>query len=353
MHRSVGCCEALCTIQVLIRANSDRLSELTSSQSIKLLIRLVRMLNNAKELQHNSPQYDSCSTKDIQLAAANCLETCCSRFATIEPFTLGNILTSTLELLFVMQPDEYDAHIFCHLSTALLTICKHVVLSNRGLATRHVGDLLGAARSFMMYGLPNVAWTRPVRVIVSQQAVAEPADKQRPNQGGKVAKTRKIRADRARSLRSSSEVPNNDRGFGPERLEFATVSTKSFGQMTSESEFSESESNRDRKDRHREAQLRFAALSLIGLVGQVSWYLKHPISTQLIAIFYISDTGHSNTFRVLALAVPRRRSHCQSYGRRSTERRHTRSQSAVSHRRTAGGHSHSRRLQIVSHARRK
>lgn len=271
MHRSVGCCEALCTIQVLVRANSEKISELTSSQNIKLLIRLLRLLNNATELQHKSPQYESCSSKDIQLAAANCLETCCSRLPEIEAFTLGNVMNNTLEVLFSVKPEEYDVHIFCHLSTALLNICKHVVLSNRALTVRHVGDLLGTARSFMMYGLPNFTWTRPVRVNVSQQAVAEPPNEQRVNPGGKVAKTRKIRADRARSLKAaSSEVPNNDRGFGPERLQFAAGGNKAtFGQMTSESDFSESELKSDRKDRHREAQLRFAALSLIGLVGQV------------------------------------------------------------------------------------
>lgn len=270
MHRSVGCCEALSTIQVLIRANTEALTELTSSQSIKLLIRLSRLLNNAPDLQHNSPHYDSCSAKDIQLAAANCLETCCSRFPTIEPFTLGNVLTSVLEVFASLQPEDYDAHIFCHLSVALLNICKHVAVSNRALTTRHVGDMLGAARSFMMYGLPNFTWTRPVRVNVSQQAVAEPEMLQNAKPGGKIAKTRKIRADRARSMRSASEVPKNDREFGSERLEFAAVSNKSFGQMTSESDFSESEMKSDRKDRHREAQLRYAALSLIGLIGQVS-----------------------------------------------------------------------------------
>lgn len=270
MHRSVGCCEALFTIQVLVRANSDSsLPELSSSQSIKLLARLSRLLNNATELQHKSTHYDSCSTKDIQLAAANCLDTCCSRLPEIESFTLDNILSSTLELLVSLQPDEFDSHIFSHLSAALLNICKHVVLSNRALAVRHVGDLLGAARSFMMYGLPNFIWTRPVRLHVSQQAVAEPPNEQRPNPGGKVAKTRKVRADRARSMNSTSEVTRNDRGFGPERLEFVAVSNKSFGQMTSESDFSESELKSDRKDRHREAQLRFASLSLIGLLGQV------------------------------------------------------------------------------------
>lgn len=283
MHRSVGCCEALCTIQVLFRANSDSLSEISTSQSNKLLNRLSRLLNNAPELQHKSTQYDSCSTKEIQLAAANCLDTCCSRLPTIDSITLNNILTSTIQVIFALQQKDYDDHIFGHLNSALLNICKHVVLSNRSLAIRYVGDLIGAARSFMMFGLPNVIWNRPVCVKISQQAVAEPAVQHRVNAGGKVAKTRKIRTESTRSVKSSTEVPKSNRYFETERFEFAVVSNLSFGQMTSESDFSESEMKSDRKNRHREAQLRFAALSLIGVIGQV-WNLFYLL---FISIFWL------------------------------------------------------------------
>lgn len=268
---SCGCCDAIRTIQVLIRANCETLPELTPRRIQTILSLLLTMLTNPRKMQRTAQKYDSCSSNEMRLAAAHCLETCCARLPTIDAENLTSILNGVLEVLYSQRPDDHEAHAYCMLSATLLNICKHVALADQKLAAQNVGDLLGAARSFIMYGLPDVAWTPPSRVQVSQQAVAaDPPAEPRVNPGGKIAKTRKIRANKARPAKVADEVPGNNR-----TMRFvAEAGNKSFGPITSESDFSESETNRARQDLQRQAQLRFAGLGLVGVVGQVSEILE-------------------------------------------------------------------------------
>lgn len=253
-HRAIGLCDTLRAIQALIKANTT--TELSADLKPSLLALLLSLIQDPSHLSYRSAaaNYESCDPKDVRLAAILCLET----LLTIHPMTLDE--NKAKQVLCTLIPTIYSSDTVDELMyTAALNVCRSIVALHRIVCMDHIGDLLGAARSFMTYGICSAA-PKPVRVNISQQAVAEPqAAEPAINKGGKVAKSRKSKPRAAKPAVKPALEQNT--------VDFSGSYTTMM--ITSDSDFSESETSRQRHDGQKKSKLRLAALALIGVLGQV------------------------------------------------------------------------------------
>lgn len=189
--------------------------------------------------------------------------------------------------LMELSPQNY-----CEFMTSGNNCIRQLCAKNNVLCEQYTGEILGIAKAFIHYGLPNVNAGHPQKIVKSQQILPEPnsIDNADTVKGGKVAKAKKLRItnrkENAKNNRQSSR-PNDNRK--PDRNMQTTLKTNETYdfmslKITSHSDFSESESARERIDRNKATGLRLAAINLIGLIGQRSskknlygyWYSLFP-----------------------------------------------------------------------------
>lgn len=301
----VAMCEALDTVRLLLKANATAavpdLSRSLQHALFKLILSIFGDLMRNRSTNTNdsscTAQYDSCTPAEIKLSAALCLESLAGCLTPSESEQNDQDLQLTVELLecaittvYDLEGDNFDESNFCTATTALLNASRLLLAridklssaSAADIVQQRIGELLGAGKAFMMYGLPDVPIVRPpVRLFVSQQAISEPPMTDAThNRGGKMAKMRKVAKAKAtnpaksdqrisRTTRNSLASANEEQNGVPKttmRIDLMTASN-----ITSESDFSESEAGgRQRKFLQKQAALRLSALLLIGAIAQVT-----------------------------------------------------------------------------------
>lgn len=253
-HRAIGLCDTLRAVQALIKANTA--TELSGDLKPSLLALLFALIDDPTHLSHRSAaaNYECCDPKDVRIASILCLET----LLAVHPMTMDE--SKAKQLLITLLPVLYSSDMDELMYTAALNIFRLLIASHRNVCLDNIGDLLGIAKCFMTYGIGMCGSTQPVRVTVSQQAISEPqASEPATSKGGKVAKSRKTKP---RTPKSVAVKPTLD-----PPTDFSLTTTMSL--MTSDSDFSESETSRKRHDGQKKSKLRLAALALIGVLGQV------------------------------------------------------------------------------------
>lgn len=274
-HRTIGLCESLRAIQSLCKANAAALP-LVSAEKVKtLLILLIGLIENPNHLASKSSadKYENCMPYDIQLSSVLCLETVLQTATDPDATQCADILRVALQILYANVPGSGDSSETgtCVLRTAALNICRLVGQRQRFLCTAHIGELLGAGRAFMMHGLPGASVPIVNKVNVSQQALAEPQMAEpTANKGGKVARQRKSKPN-VKPKKPNTPVKPKDptKSFAETASPLDNADFPIAFALTSDSDFSESETCWQRQDLQKQMKLRLAALSLIGVLGQV------------------------------------------------------------------------------------
>ncbi|XP_053673050.1 HEAT repeat-containing protein 6 [Anopheles nili] len=287
--------EVLGTMQLLLRQCyeiSPFLDFLISNNGI-----LINVLVDPdyRRIEQKSPSIDNlehCSTNELYLSSLLCLESILIRSESsceeVEPYLvlMGN---AVLDLLFKVRAESFTELTFYNLATSA-TNCLRIIVTldtTNEWTNVQLGRLIGTAKAFMMYGVPDVGKLLPQRIPVSQQGIPEP-EHIPISKGGKIAKARKTRTH-----------PKNRRGTGTTKKTGGRMQEKqtnegdinrqpyselslvldwsSKGQSfqsgsyhTSDSDYSENEatSSRAQIERHRSAKLRHSALALIGTMAQ-------------------------------------------------------------------------------------
>lgn len=202
-HKSVGVCDALRLMQVLIKNQSknestqmaDASTELR--ESIELLLELVNDPNDMEKT--HSCHYEGYSAIEIKSSSIFCLETILANFDKVPALAdcddLRASITSVLfKAIYSIQLDDGTRQNYCILMRAALSACRHIGFSNKAWCTEHIGDILGACISNMMFGLPDYSYQMPQRVQSSQQTVHDSTHSTAAGKrGGKQVKGRKPR----------------------------------------------------------------------------------------------------------------------------------------------------------------
>lgn len=189
-------CDVLNTLKVLFKGNSKNLlqfyDQLISPDGI-----LINLIKNPNYKKSKSDVYDTSTPSEIVLSSVLCLESfvySSDDVLDIEiPEDYLKVIGSTIiNLIFTTQPEIIGEGNYCLQMTSALNICRFLCLVDKDWSSEYLGDILGASRSFMMRGLPDIVPVTVQKVMISQQALMEPQNALL-NKGGKVAKQRKPR----------------------------------------------------------------------------------------------------------------------------------------------------------------
>lgn len=202
-HKFVGVCDALRLMQVLIKnqnkIESSVMAEASTQlrQSIELLLELINDPNDMEKTR--SCHYDGYSAIEIKSSSIFCLETIIACFDKVPALADCDILRASItsvvfKLIYSIRLDDGTQANYCVLMRAALSACRHIGFSNKLWCTEHIGDILGACISTMMFGLPNYVHEPPQRVQSSQQTVHDSSySAAAGKRGGKQVKGRKPR----------------------------------------------------------------------------------------------------------------------------------------------------------------
>lgn len=310
-HKFVGICDALRLMQALIKnhfkndvvvsnaaaaaAGGGDDSSIELLESIELLIRLISEPDAMKK--STSCHYDGYSIIEIELSAVLCLETILAVDEKLPQLTQQmqqSISKALFQLIYSVRLDEISERIFCNLIRATLNSCRYIGFANKDWCTEHIGTLLGACVAHMLYGLPDFVYQPPQRIQSSQQNIqdsaAHGAASSASKKGGKLIKSRKPRQTPPFKNRKNNKTAGNSTATGNAKTnagendelndayDRANVIFENPADRfeishftTSDSDASDPETGRTgSKNREKEAKLRLAAISLIGIVAKVS-----------------------------------------------------------------------------------
>lgn len=189
-------CEVLNTLKVLFKGNSKNLQkfydQLISPDGI-----LINLIKNPNYKKSKNDVYDRSTPEEIILASVLCLESfvySSEDVLEIEiPDDYFKVIGSTIiNLIFTTKQEIIGEASYCLQMTSALNICRFLCLIDKDWSSEYLGEILGASRSFMMRGLPDIVSVTVQKVMISQQALMEPQNSVL-NKGGKVAKQRKPR----------------------------------------------------------------------------------------------------------------------------------------------------------------
>lgn len=273
--QNIGVCDALQALQSLVKRNSENVlnctEQITMLQSI-----LVNFLQNPMAVK-KPENCDSCLPNEIKLAAINTLEALLAIQIELPIGQIEIMFPVILDILFKAKLEEFGEGGYMRLITSTLNICKYLTLNyDKSLGGVYIGELIGASKAFMLYGLPDVPKMVPSKVMVSQQAIAEPQIIVNQHKGGKIPKSRKPKTlAKTKKTESANSAVEGTSKKGAENAtsrflyDFSEAIQPFNKGVTSESDFSESEQSRYKKDLQKQAKLRYAALTLIHAVAQV------------------------------------------------------------------------------------
>uniref|UniRef100_A0A182MKC1 HEAT repeat-containing protein 6 n=1 Tax=Anopheles culicifacies TaxID=139723 RepID=A0A182MKC1_9DIPT len=288
-------CDVLGTLQLLFCRCSD-ITQLfdffISNNGILVNVLADPDFRRVEPRNVSSALLDQCSSSELYVAAVLCLEAillCCEPLAVEVLETYLTIVgNAVLDLVFKARPESFTELAYYSLATSAVNCLRIIVTLDESneWTNGQLGRLIGTAKSFIMYGIPDVGKLVPQRVPVSQQGIPEP--QHIPiSKGGKTAKTRKTRThhknkkglsrtsgagNREKKVPDAGDINRQPYSEASIVLELYSKGQPSTGgcYQTSDSDYSENDasSSRAQMERHRTAKLRQTALVLIGTVAQ-------------------------------------------------------------------------------------
>lgn len=288
-HTFVGICDALRLMQALIKNHFKNDGIIITDESIELVQsteRLIHLINDPDSMKKStSCHYDGYSSIEIKSSAVFCLEAILAvneKLPEIECLE-EPITKALLQLIYSVRLDDVSERIYCNLIRAALNSLRFIGFSNREWCTEHIGDLLGACISHMLFGLPEFVYQPSQRIQSSQQTIQDThSGAGGAKKGGKLVKNRKPRQTPQFKNRKSTKLnePNNAKAGEKDGFDDSIEQTNLFENpcdkfdisnfTTSDSDASDPESTRTgNKNREKGAKLRLAAISLIAIVAKV------------------------------------------------------------------------------------
>ncbi|XP_055704201.1 HEAT repeat-containing protein 6-like [Phlebotomus papatasi] len=278
-------CDALKAFNVLFLDNVNAIEipyERFLSVDRGLFTKLLKnpKLGNSPELEHEKN-----TEEDILQSALSCVETILDSYTEAEAVVkipedyitkLGDIVLRNIYRWELGSLGETHYATFIYRSLNILKILAEL---HSAWIQDNLGEVLGAARTFMVTGYVEEEWLKPQKVTPSQQILLEP---QNPsvNKGGKIIRQKKTRKTAQKSHRKNKKSKNEDTSqfLKPYSYESVSVdcnlgdsSEEHLTQPTSESELSDSAGSKfsqDIRDK-KKYRVRLTAIQLIGTLPKV------------------------------------------------------------------------------------
>ncbi|KAL5274864.1 HEATR6 family protein [Megaselia abdita] len=178
---------------------------------------------------------------------------------------LGNVLIElSLSNEIIFKP------IIQHLNfvSATLSILRKISSHNIEWAKKNIGYLLGISRAYMLTGIPGMPQLIPKKISISQQNLIDMSELNNVQKGGKLTKTRKLRT------KPKIEKHDSITKYGKpnsKTFEFDCIdNTLNHKELTSDSDFSESDSSKMKNGVNKMTEIRLSALYLIELVVKIN-----------------------------------------------------------------------------------
>lgn len=166
-------------------------------ESIDLLLQLISESNDMEKT--GSCHYEGYSAIEMKSSAVFCLETILNCFAKVPALAECDDLRASISavlfnVIYSIRLDDGTQQNYCVLMRAALGACRHIGFSNKTWCTEHIGDILGACISTMMFGLADHVYEPPQRMQSSQQTLHDGSHSAvAGKRGGKQVKGRKPR----------------------------------------------------------------------------------------------------------------------------------------------------------------
>lgn len=219
------------------------------------------LLTNPTKLQDKSLNYENCLPSEILLSTVSCLKTLLNSPIKVDEPELNEILKQIHSLIFKNAAAKFSETNYCLLMASALNVCIQICLRDRQICLKNIGENLGIAKAFMMFGLSDVDQSfQPQKVNISQQTV-EPVTFN-ANKGGKVAKARKpgtMFKGRKKGNKTNNTSLMEESNFQNSDNEFTVYTTSDSDTTTDPTRHKQSAENKLRRN----------ALSLIGVIGRL------------------------------------------------------------------------------------
>ncbi|KAG4067443.1 hypothetical protein HA402_009680 [Bradysia odoriphaga] len=258
----VGLCDILRAIEVILKSIESDSPQIADDLVATNRGILMILLTNPAKLQDKSLNYENCLPSEILLSTVSCLKTLLNSPLKINEPELNAIMTEVHKLIYKNGAGKFSESNYCVLMASALNICRQICVRDRDICLEFIGENIGAAKAFMMFGLSDVDHSvHPQKVNISQQTV-EPVTFN-ANKGGKVPKARKpgtmFKGRKKGNKTKNLSVPDESKDF--------KVSDNEFNGYTTTSDSDSADPSRHKQSV--EIKLRLNALSLIGVIGRL------------------------------------------------------------------------------------
>ena len=177
------------------------------------------------------------------------------------------VAKSIINFVFNLKQDEFPDLDFILIITSCLNSLKLIAQIDSEFASENIGEILGICKSFILFSIPDFPHQPPVKIASSQQAIMEPVAI-RPNKRA-IGMATKAKRTRNKVNKKKVEVVESHRTYGGfTETQTSFLQFPSFpAYKTSDSDYSDTEHNRDIINRHKQSKLRLSALSLLSVIA--------------------------------------------------------------------------------------
>ncbi|CAH2246737.1 jg8801 [Pararge aegeria aegeria] len=232
---------------------------------------------------------------------------------------------SQIIIFFLMNgsPRTHDESIYCKILISALRVLSHIYFNEQKIGIP-ISEVIGICQYFILYGLVSQD-SKPERIMPAQQSIATTPVKPNPK-GGKKQKIRKQRNSAIESLKK--EIPVSDRSlmkdvdnfennsvYRPASKNYLEVQkTRTFWNLTSDSDMSDVENGRETKLIALRSRVRQSAANLFLVVFKMKekkdifgyWWALLPDSPD--ANHWLLDDKSKKTLAFAAVTDPIARS---------------------------------------------
>lgn len=173
-----------------------------------------------------------------------------------------------ISFIYALKSEEFPEKDFLTIATQCINCLKHAVRIESDFSTECIGELLGIAKSFILYAIPDFEHQPPTKIPSSQQAIMEPVPIKPTRRVNAVAKNRKVRKNNSKRRNPERQPEDSYRSYGVSENTVNTLQLPTYSIFrTSDSDFSDNEHNREFANRHKQSKLRLVALGLISHIA--------------------------------------------------------------------------------------
>ncbi|CRL02980.1 CLUMA_CG016347, isoform A [Clunio marinus] len=271
-------CEAIDALSVLFKINSyaavQHSSKLLSTNGILMKFISKNSTENAQKsfVHENTPQELYKSTLGCLEAILMCLTENDEEVDGMSNEHVQLIGKSIINLMFALRQEAFPEVDMIMIATSSLNCLKFIIQMDSEFANENVGELLGIAKSFMLFSIPDITQSAPSKIASSQQAIMEPLAIRPPNKrgGGLTNKSRKGKKHNKKSSTKQNlnkqEDSSRTYGFKDNQSSFC-LNSEFPAYRTSDSDYSDNEHNRESINRHKQNKLRVASLSMLSAIA--------------------------------------------------------------------------------------